>query len=131
MPIAEKEVYPWPQPTVVETTPKRKWTGKRLCLCVFVPLILLILVIVLVPVGLLVIKPKNNGHTQSNATNSSNTGGLTTPDNRDPSSLGIPQSALGTVLDSTKWLDWTDFNITYTDATVGGLSLMVCLSSQS
>jgi hypothetical protein len=128
VPIAEKEVSPWPRESAVESTPKRKWTGKRLCLCVFVPLILLILVIVLVPVGLLVIKPKNNGQTQSSATNPSNTGGLTTPDNRDPSSLGIPQSALGTVLDSTKWLDWTDFNITYTDATVGGLSLMVCLS---
>jgi hypothetical protein len=127
-PVAEKQVSPWPGEAAAESTLKRKWTGKRLCLCVFVPLILLILVIVLVPVGLLVIKPKNNSQTQSTATNSSDTGGLTTPDNRDPSSLGIPQSALGTVLDSTKWMDWTDFNITYTDATVGGLSLMVCLS---
>jgi hypothetical protein len=123
-PVAEKEVAPWPVEPTAEPTQRRKWTGKKLCF-VLVPIVLLILIIVLVPVGLLVLKPKNNSQTQSSTTNSSNTDGLTSPDNRDPSSLGIPQSALGTVLDSTKWLDWTDFNITYTSATVGGLSLMV------
>ena len=49
------------------------------------------------------------------------------PNRSDPSSLGIPPSAIGTYFDSTKWLDWTDFNVTYTDATVGGLPIMVRL----
>lgn len=80
--------------------------------------LLLVLLVILLPVGLLVIKPKQNS-------SNSSIGGLTSPDGRGPASLGIPVSAEGTVLDSTKWLDWTDFNITYTSATVGGLSIMV------
>ena len=86
-------------------------------------MLVLLLAAILIPVGILVIKPESHKMT-SNSGDPSN-GGLTAPGNQDPSSLGIPQSAVGTVLDSTKWLDWTDFNVTYTDATVGGLSLMV------
>jgi hypothetical protein len=53
---------------------------------------------------------------------------LVKPNRSDPSSLGIPESALGTYFDSTKWLDWTDFNVTYTDVLVGGLPIMVLTS---
>jgi hypothetical protein len=105
---------------------------------------------VVVPVYFFVIRPKTSDKSvQNNNTNSdSDTSATTTqasngnptatssgssssstpsitPNRDDPSSLGIPPSAYGTVLDSTKWLDWTDFNVTYTNATVGGLSLMV------
>jgi glucan 1,3-beta-glucosidase len=83
-------------------------------------LALLLLAIVLIPIGLLVIKPKSSSQASSSASNPSNV-----PNMSDPSSLGIPASAIGTVLDSTKWLDWTDFNVTYTGTTVGGLSVMV------
>ena len=40
------------------------------------------------------------------------------------SESSIPSSAQGTVLDPFTWYDTTDFNVTYTDATVGGLSIM-------
>ena len=36
----------------------------------------------------------------------------------------IPAAAQGTVLDPFIWYDTTDFNVTYTDAKVGGLSIM-------
>ncbi|PHH53642.1 putative glucan 1,3-beta-glucosidase D [Ceratocystis fimbriata CBS 114723] len=35
----------------------------------------------------------------------------------------IPKDVVGTYLDMTKWMDTTDFNCTWTDATVGNLSL--------
>ena len=113
-PVAEK--YEPARPLPANGEPRtRRWKRKAI-LCIIVALIV-ILVAVFVPVGLLVIKPKNNGN--------ESTDGITSPSQTDPASLGIPPAAVGTVLDSTKWLDWTDFNVTYTDATVGGLSVMV------
>ena len=41
----------------------------------------------------------------------------------------IPQSAQGTNLDPFTWYDTTDFNVTYTTTTVGGLSVMGLNSS--
>lgn len=113
----DKEAPAWITETT-ESAPSKK-SKKRRLLCISVPLILLLLAIVLIPVGLLVIKPKNNDKS------SSGNGASNGPNMSDPSSLGIPASAIGTVLDSTKWLDWTDFNVTYTSATIGGLSVMV------
>jgi hypothetical protein len=113
---------------------------------------LLVAAAVVVPVYFLVIRPKTSDKVAQNktgsdsdtsATNSNgsdggsgptatSTSGSTAtstpsvvPNRDDPSSLGIPPSAYGTVLDSTKWLDWTDFNVTYTNETIGGLSVMV------
>ena len=117
-PLGDKELPVWAAGTT-DTAPSRTPNKKRRLLCIAVPLILLLLAIILIPVGLLVIKPKNNNQS------SSGNGASNIPNMSDPSSLGIPASALGTVLDSTKWLDWTDFNVTYTDTTVGGLSVMV------
>jgi len=111
---------------------RRIWTKKRIiCAIIF---LIVILVVVLVPVGVLVIKPKSSGSSSNGSSSNPLTqqgipagNGLAEPSTSDPSVLGIPPSAVGTVLDSTKWLDWTDFNVTYTNATVGGLSLMVTL----
>jgi hypothetical protein len=99
-------------------SPARPTRSKKKLILFLLLALILLLTVILIPVGLRVVKP-----TSSHMTNSND--GLTSPDTHDPSALGIPQSAVGTVLDSTKWLDWTDFNVTYTDATVGGLSLMV------
>lgn len=132
------------------TSKTTKWTKRKFILCLLVSLPLL-LAAILVPLGLLVLKPMfsgktagpvgdNNGGSDSEPGNSPTVAGppgtinngnnfsdseLTSQGTHDPSSLGIPPSAVGTVLDSTKWLDKTDFNLTYTDATVGGLSVMV------
>jgi hypothetical protein len=116
----------------------RRISRKKITVCAIIFLIV-ILVVVLVPVGVLVIKPKSNGGTSSTGSSSGPStqpgiltgNGLTEPSTSDPSVLGIPPSAVGTVLDSTKWLDWTDFNVTYTNATVGGLSVMVTFPSST
>jgi len=121
-PIAEKNMPIWSTDPAKEA-PKRSLGRKTLFLCALV-ILLIVLIAVLVPVGLLVIKPKHAASGSGVNTDPSQDG-LTSPDGRDPSSLGIPPAARGTVLDSTKWLDWTDFNVTYTNDTVGGLSVMV------
>jgi len=128
-----------------------RWTKGKFILCLLVSLLLL-LAAILVPLGLLVLKPTKstqttdpvgttNGSSDSDPGNGTSAAGnkpgttnngtnfsdsqLTPPGTDNPSSPGIPPSADGTVLDSRKWLDKTDFNLTYTNATVGGLSVMV------
>ena len=128
---------------------KTGWTKGKITVCVLVSLLLL-LAAALVPVGLLVLKPMmnkksspsentdaGNDSTPGNSTTVTSNPGtvtngnnfpynkLTSPGTHDPSPPVIPASAKGTVLDSTTWLDKTDFNLTYTNATVGGLSVMV------
>jgi len=129
--------------TGTNTKPTRSKRIMTWILCLF--LIATVIAAAMFPVYFFVIKPRisksvnsdtgsadpngsNNG--SGNSTDGNNFTGDTphsVPNRSDPSSLGIPPSAVGTVLDSTKWLDWTDFNLTYTNATVGGLSLMVNL----
>jgi glucan 1,3-beta-glucosidase len=127
-----------------------RWTKGKFILCLLVSLLLLFAAI-LVPLGLLVLKPKfssknpnpvgttntssdpdtgnrttaagepgtiNNGNNFSNSE-------LTSPGTSNSPPPGVPPSAKGTVLDPSTWLDTTDFNLTYTNATVGGLSVMV------
>ena len=78
---------------------------------------------VLVPVGVLVI-----GKNQSSASTAPAAGSTTTPppntNLNGVSQSAIPTSAKGTILDPFTWYDTTDFNITYTNATVGGLPVM-------
>ena len=118
-PMAEKPVKTQAdarQQQVAQPIEKAGKSRKRLIILVL-SAVSVILALVLIPVGILVIKPKSNSDPSNH--------GLQPPRTKDPASLGIPPSADGTVLDSTKWLDWTDFNVTYTDVTVGGLSIMV------
>lgn len=88
---------------------------------------LVLLLAILIPVGI-VISRKKGGNAGKGAGGSS--GGVTSGDNPSNSNLGsisetdIPTSAKGSVLDPFTWYDTTDFNITYTSETVGGLSVM-------
>ncbi|CAN6663182.1 hypothetical protein TRVA0_034S01662 [Trichomonascus vanleenenianus] len=95
-----------------------KWKRKK----VFIPLILIALLIVLaavfIPLGLLVFK-KNDDNSGSNSSNSNN-GSLA----GSSSDKGTPSWAKGTYLDISTWMDTHDFNTTFTNATVGGLSIM-------
>jgi len=133
-----------PEPYLEKPTSKSK---TRLGLWALL-LVFLVAAAVVLPIFFLVIRPGLN-HSSSNAQssndgnggnnspnngnpaapgggNSSDTNPVTVHPNRtDPSSLGIPPSAIGTYFDSTKWLDWEDFNVTYTNVTVGGLPIMV------
>lgn len=127
---------------------KKDSTSRRCSTKVLVTCLLLAFLLAaagaMIPVGFLVLKPMldHNATGKASTTDSdsaSNTDGTQSGDHDGTSNSTIPSlsnttstpdpeippSAIGTVLDSTKWLDWTDFNLTYTNATVGGLSIMV------
>ena len=129
---------------------KTHTTSRRCSTKVLVTCLLLVFFLAaagaMIPVGFLVLKPmlERNATSKPAPTNSdsvSNTDGTQSGDHNGTSNSTVPSpsnttstpdpeippSAVGTVLDSTKWLDWTDFNLTYTNATVGGLAIMVGL----
>uniref|UniRef100_A0A060T6J2 glucan 1,3-beta-glucosidase n=1 Tax=Blastobotrys adeninivorans TaxID=409370 RepID=A0A060T6J2_BLAAD len=99
---------------------------KRMCIIGAIVLIIVILAAVLIPVGIVVIGHKGNSSSSGSSGSSGTTDG-NGDSNSDDSS--IPDSAKGTVLDPSTWLDKTDFNTTFTNATVGGLPIMGLNSS--
>lgn len=96
---------------------KRWWIGMGL--------LLVVLVAIVVPV-VVVMTRRHDGHFGSSA-NTDEDG-----DDEEPANLNlqgisrdsIPDSAKGTVLDPFSWYDTADFNVTYTNETVGGLPVM-------
>ena len=88
---------------------------------IFVGVVVLLLVI-LIPVAVVLSKKKSGG--------SGSAGGSTS--NSDPSNDNlkgvsendIPESAKNTVLDPFTWYDTTDFNVTFTNTSFGGLPIM-------
>jgi hypothetical protein len=131
-PFAEKQPSSWPIDSQEKPT-KRKGTVWKVLISIF--LILLLLSAAMIPVGFFVLKPifskKDSSSSNSSPSNDSPPDGSPSNNGSAPASpqtgspVSIPPSAVGTVLDSSKWLDKTDFNLTYTNATVGGLSVMV------
>lgn len=92
------------------------WKRKKKTLILLVLLIVVvILAAVLVPVGLLLAKKNTPQSTSSDSSSSPASPSATN---------SIPADAAGTVLDPSTWMDHRDFNLTYTNATVGGLSVM-------
>lgn len=79
--------------------------------------LLVLLLVILIPVGV-VLGRKKGGSSSSSASppSNSNLNGVSQND--------IPPAARGTVLDPFTWYDTKDFNVTYTNDTVGGLSIM-------
>jgi glucan 1,3-beta-glucosidase len=76
-----------------------------------------VLLIILVPVGVLVVGKQNGGDDPDpSGPNNSNLGGIS-PDS-------IPQWAKGGPLDPFSWYDTQDFNLTFTNTSVGGLPIM-------
>ncbi|KAF3917755.1 hypothetical protein ABW20_dc0101918 [Dactylellina cionopaga] len=104
---------------------------RKICCIICIVAFILLLIIILVPVGVLVIG-KNNGSPANSKGGSSNgssdKGGGGTGDGLggapDVSPNTIPTAAKGTYLDPFTWYDTRDFNTTYTDQMVGGLSMM-------
>lgn len=96
---------------------KRWWLGMGI--------LLLVLAAIAVPVAVVMTRKRSNKHTTSTNTDSDS-------DDNAPANLNlkgishdsIPSSAKGTILDPFTWYDTTDFNVTYTNETVGGLPLM-------
>ena len=74
----------------------------------------ILLLIILIPVGVLVVGKQNGSG--SGAPNNSNLNGISQND--------IPSYAKGSYLDPFTWYDTQDFNVTFTNDTVGGLPIM-------
>lgn len=103
---------------------KKKWKW----ILIGVAVVILILVIA-IPVGV-VVGGQNSSDDDSSSGNSGSTSSTSSsvkPSNSnldDISEDEIPDSAKGTELDPFSWYDTYDFNVTYTDETVGGLPVM-------
>ncbi|KAL2800023.1 glycoside hydrolase superfamily [Aspergillus keveii] len=83
--------------------------------------IAVVLVIVIIVVAVVVSKNDDGGGSSDSSTEPSDSSNT---DLDGISRDSIPESAQGTVLDPWTWYDTTDFNLTYTSETVGGLSVM-------
>jgi len=94
-------------------------------------IILVVLLAIFIPVGVVVgnnSSKKSNNDSSSSSSSSSSGGSSTSGSGASPSnkcdSGSVPPSAKGTYTDISTWLDTADFNCTYTEETVGGLSVM-------
>ncbi|KUJ23009.1 glycoside hydrolase [Mollisia scopiformis] len=83
---------------------------------------IVVLLIVIIVVAVVVSQKKNSKSSSSSASSESGTPSNSNLDGISESS--IPAAAKGTYLDPFSWYDTTDFNVTYTNVTVGGLPIM-------
>ncbi|KAL8765735.1 MAG: hypothetical protein Q9209_007300 [Squamulea sp. 1 TL-2023] len=81
-----------------------------------------LLLVILIPVG--IYASKRNGGSQGSGGSSDNGPDPANENLKGVNKNDIPATAKNTYLDPFTWYDTTDFNVTYTDATVGGLSVM-------
>ncbi|KAL2070005.1 hypothetical protein VTL71DRAFT_14685 [Oculimacula yallundae] len=94
---------------------------KRLWLWIGIAAVVALIIIIVA----VVVSQKKSKSTSSGSTTSSSGG--TKPSNSNLNSISesdIPPEAKGTDLDPFSWYDTTDFNVTYTSVTVGGLPIM-------
>ncbi|KAJ5051871.1 uncharacterized protein L3040_001634 [Drepanopeziza brunnea f. sp. 'multigermtubi'] len=101
---------------------RKKW------IWVGVGLIILIIIIIVVAV---VVSQNNNSGSSSSSSSPTSSSGDSRPSNSNLDGISessIPADAKGTELDPFSWYDTTDFNVTYTDVTVGGLPIMGLMS---
>ena len=78
-------------------------------------------VIIIIVVAVVLSKKKTSTSSSTSATNE--TGQPSNSNLNGISESSIPTGAKGTYLDPFTWYDTTDFNVTYTNATVGGLPI--------
>ncbi|KAJ5129455.1 Glycoside hydrolase superfamily [Penicillium bovifimosum] len=98
------------------------WSRKR-CIIMACLLAVALLLAIIIPVAVVVSKKKgSDSNSKSSSTSSSSDDPTSNLD--DISRDSIPSYAKGTVLDPFSWYETTGFNLTFTNATVGGLSLM-------
>ncbi|KAG9793194.1 putative glucan 1,3-beta-glucosidase D [Exophiala dermatitidis] len=94
-------------------------------------IIIAVLLAIFIPVGVVV--SNNNSKKSSSSSSSTSSTSSSSSSSSDPKndcdSSSVPESAKGTYTDISTWLDTTDFNCTYTNETVGGLSVMGLHSS--
>lgn len=86
--------------------------------------IFVLLLIIIIPVAIVASKKKSSSSSSSSSSSTSETGN---PDNSNLDGVtqsDIPPAAKGTDLDPFTWYDTKDFNVTYTNETVGGLPII-------
>lgn len=88
-----------------------------------------LLLAILIPVGIVLSKKKGGGGSGGAGGGSSNGNDPSNNNLKGMNENDIPTSAKGSILDPFTWYDTTDFNVTYTDETVGGLPVMGLNSS--
>ncbi|KAK5946304.1 hypothetical protein PMZ80_000446 [Knufia obscura] len=82
------------------------------------------LVVLIIVIVAAVIASKNKKGGEGNGDDSGGAASSASAPTNDCDASDTPESAKGTLLDISLWLDTTDFNCTYTTQTVGGLSVM-------
>ncbi|KAF2194108.1 glycoside hydrolase family 5 protein [Zopfia rhizophila CBS 207.26] len=82
----------------------------------------LIVLAIVIPVAVMMSKKNSSDNVKSEA--SANTNKPSNSNLKDISESDIPDSAKGGILDPFAWYDTEDFNVTYTEETVGGLPIM-------
>ena len=90
--------------------------------------IVVLILVIAIPVGITISKRDSNNSASTPTTQS----GAGKPSNSNLNGVSqdtIPASAKGTYLDPFTWYDTTDFNVTYTSESVGGLPIMGLNSS--
>lgn len=83
--------------------------------------------IIIIVVAVVVSKKKSGGGSSSSSSSSSTSSEAGKPSNSNLAGISessIPAAAKGTYLDPFSWYDTTDFNVTYTNDTVGDLPVM-------
>ena len=80
---------------------------------------MVLLLAIIIPVAVVVTKKNSSKSNSSSSGGSSSTSGLSGVSESD-----IPEAAKGTYLDPFTWYTTTDFNVTYTNETFGGLPIM-------
>ncbi|KAJ5221395.1 uncharacterized protein N7469_010282 [Penicillium citrinum] len=96
--------------------------SKRKRIVIGVLMLIILLLAIIIPVAVTVSKNKSD-----DSGSSSGSSGSSGPSNSNLDSISkdsIPSYAKGTVLDPFTWYDTEGFNVTFTNETVGGLSIM-------
>ena len=86
----------------------------------------------MIPVGVVLSKKKDGDSSNSGGSSSSSSSSNSSPQNSNLKDLdpdSIPADKKGTYYDPFSWYDTDDFNVTYTDETVGGLPIMGLFST--
>jgi glucan 1,3-beta-glucosidase len=91
--------------------------------------IITVIVIIIIVVAVVVSKNNSKGSGSTTAAATSDTGAPSNSNLNGVSESSIPAAAKGTDLDPFSWYDTTDFNVTYTDETVGDLPVMGLFST--
>ncbi|KAK3673880.1 hypothetical protein LTR78_006082 [Recurvomyces mirabilis] len=103
-----------------EEAQRKKKRRKRIIIAVAVVVLILAIAI---PVGVVVSQNKGPG-SSSSGSNSTTSSQPANSNLKGMSENDIPKQYQGTYLDPFTWYDTSDFNVTFTDVMVGGLSVM-------